>query len=88
LEGGQLKNETIKKKSMAAELLGACRQHPGLDPRGVLEAIGDPQWDHASRTNDWRNYVDGDVIDLWAFLCVEAKLVAYLTAASQSFLDD
>ena len=42
----------------ALELLTACREYPGLDPRDPLEAIADPQWDSASRTNDWRNAVN------------------------------
>ncbi len=65
-------------------LIEACRRFPGLDPRDVLKAIDDPQWGDASRTNDWRNGVLGTVSDLWDDLPIEARLVAYLTAAVEA----
>ncbi len=68
-----------------ARLIAACRQYPGLDPRDVLEAIDDPQWNDASRTNDWRNYVNSQVRCDWHQLPRPARLVAYLMSASRSF---
>ncbi len=63
------------------ELIAACRQNRGLDPRDVLDAIDDPQWERACHTNDWRSVVVDSVVDIWPFLGVEARLVAYLTAS-------
>jgi hypothetical protein len=82
-----VKNVQTKNKSAVDELVAACREHPGLDPRDVLVAIADPQWGNASRKNDWRMRVDALVIDLWGDLSLDAKLALYLTASSQSFLD-
>ena len=78
----------LKEKSTIDKLLEACRGISGLDPRDPLDAVADPHWDEASRTNDWRNCVDDDVIFVWDSLSLDAKLVAYLQGASRSFFDE
>ena len=62
-------------------LLALCRQYPGLDPRDVLEAVANPQWGEAARTNDWRQYVCASVVELWPGLSQESRLVSYLSAS-------
>lgn len=39
-----------------------------------------PDFDSAKTTCDWRNYVDDDVLVVWEYLGLEARLVAYLQA--------
>ena len=76
-----------KNATVIEQLAAACREYPGLDPRDPLDAIKDPQWEDACRTNDWRNYVSYHVASLWDSLSVESRLVAYLTGAVQSLLE-
>lgn len=64
------------------ELLAACRRYRGLDPRDVLEAIEDPQWYRAKATNDWRNQVPAEFMEMWDRLSPEARLSVYLFSAN------
>ncbi len=68
------------------KLIDACRNSPGPANRDVLVAISDPQWEKAGRTNDWRRFVTDSVADTWPSLGLEARLVAYLTAAVEASL--
>lgn len=70
-----------------ARLLEASRKLPGLDPRDPLDAVADPQWGRASRTNDWRNHVEPEIINVWDELSLDARIVAYLLGASDSWLE-
>jgi hypothetical protein len=70
-----IENPTIVK------LLEACREYPGLDPRDPLDAVADPQWGDASRTNDWRNHIPPSVSELWDGIPLEGRLAAYLMGA-------
>lgn len=79
--------ENEDKSPVVEELATVCRQYPSLDPRDPLDAIADPQWDDASRTDDWRNYVDSEVAAMWDRLSAESRLVAYLTAAGRAETD-
>ncbi len=83
-----MKTEKNAENSCVAELLDACREYRGLDPRDVLEAIADPQWDDAGPINDWRNRIGETLIDLWESLPIEARLVAYLRASFDAFCED
>jgi len=82
-----VKTTETEKSAVVERLAKACRNNLGLDPRDPLAAIQDPQWDKARRTNDWRNYIEPDLIDVWEQLSDEARLSAYLTAASQTYFE-
>jgi hypothetical protein len=41
----------------------------------------DPKWGERRRVHEWRNHVEGLVMDLWDGLSDDAKLVAFITAA-------
>lgn len=62
-------------------LLRLCREEMTLDPRDVLEAVNDPQWNKAGRVHDWRNHIQGGLEDIWDQLGLDARLSLYLTAA-------
>ncbi len=63
------------------KLLAMCREQHGLDGRDPIDAIEQPTWNCASRTNDWRNSVCADLRDQWSELSIETRLAIYLSAA-------
>jgi hypothetical protein len=59
-----------------------------FDSRDVIEAVNDPRWeDDVTRHDDWRNYLNEVVADLWEHLSFESRLIAYINACQAAFDD-
>lgn len=74
----------MKNPAYIDELIAQCNAEFNTDPRDVLEAIADPQWENRNKVHDWRTHVKSSIQDLWQHLSLDARIALYLDAAVEA----